>query len=120
VIGETLAALPADAATIDTKVALIQALIPLGLWHVADSLQQEVEALTGPRYARHGGHPDLVRYGKQPGSVYLADQKLAIEVPRVRDQRRNTEVPLATYQRSTRSSGGWRPPCSTSSRGCGA
>ena len=91
--------LPADAARVDAKVELIQALIPLGLLHVAESLKQEVEMLAGPRYARSGGRAGLVRYGKQGGSVYLADQKLAIEVPRVRDLRENVEVPLATYQR---------------------
>jgi putative transposase len=98
VIAEQLAAVPAAAATIDTKVELIQALIPLGLLHVEESLQQEVERLAGPRYARYGGKPGLVRYGKQPGSVYLADQKLGSEVPRVRNLRRNREVPLRTYQ----------------------
>lgn len=98
-IEERLEAVPVDVATVDAKVALIQELIPLGLLHVADSLQQELELLTGPRYARTGGTPGLVRYGSQPGSVYLADQKLGIQVPRVRDQRHNREVPLRTYQR---------------------
>jgi putative transposase len=98
VIAERLAAVPASAAVIDTKVELIQALIPLGLLHVEQSLQQEVERLAGPRYARAGGKPGVVRYGKQPGSIYLADQKLGIEVPRVRNLRRNREIPLRTYQ----------------------
>jgi len=98
-IAADLDALPIDAATIDGKVALIQALIPLGLLHVEASLQQELELLTGPRYARHGGQAGLVRHGRQPGSVYLADQKLPIQVPRVRDRAQNHEVPLATYQR---------------------
>ena len=88
-IAEQLAAVPAAAAAIDTKVALIQELIPLGLLHVQESLQQEVERLAGPRYARQGGQPGVVRYGKQPGSIYLADQKLGIEVPRVRNLDRN-------------------------------
>ncbi len=91
--------LPVDAATVDAKVELIQALIPLGLLHVAESLRKEVEMLAGPRYARQGGLPNVVRYGKQRGSVYLADQKLPIEVPRVRDLERNEEVPLAMYRR---------------------
>lgn len=97
-IAEQLAAVPASAAAIDTKVALIQELIPLGLVHVQESLQQEVERLAGERYARHGGKPGVVRYGKQPGSIYLADQKLGIEVPRLRHLPRNREVPLRTYQ----------------------
>src|SRR5574340_1168507 len=98
VVAELLAAVPASAAAIDTKVALIQELIPLGLLHVQESLQQEVELLAGPRYARAGGMPGVVRYGKQPGSVYLADQKLGIAVPRLRNLPRNREVALRTYQ----------------------
>ena len=87
-----------DCEEIDTKVALIQELIPLGLLHVEEELQREVKVLAGPRYARQGGRPGVVRFGKQPGSIYLADQKLGIEVPRVRDLRCGQEVELATYQ----------------------
>jgi transposase-like protein len=82
----------------DAKVALIQALIPLGLQAVGDLLAEEVTRLAGPRYARTGGQPGLVRWSQQPGSVYLADQKVPLPVPRVRDLARNTEVPLTTYQ----------------------
>ncbi len=41
---------------IDSRVELIQALIPLGLDAVNDLLQQEVKALTGERY-RRGDRP---------------------------------------------------------------
>ncbi len=34
----------------------------------------------------------------ESGSVYLADQRVPVEVLRVRDQQRQVEVPLATYQ----------------------
>lgn len=98
-IREQLDAVRMDVEAVDTKVALIQELIPLGLLHVEESLQQEVTILAGPRYARQGGRPGVVRYGKQSGSVYLADQKIGIEVPRVRDRNRNQELPLGTYQR---------------------
>ncbi|THJ21439.1 MAG: IS256 family transposase [Nitrospira sp. CG24E] len=84
---------------IETTVALIQALIPLGLHAVGEALAAEVVALAGDRYRRTGGRPGVVRWGQQPGSVYLADQKLPIPVPRVRDQAANREVPLATYER---------------------
>ena len=83
---------------IAARVAAIQALIPLGLEAVAEELQREVVALAGERYARRGGRAELVRWGKQRGSVYLADQKLPVEVPRVRDRHRQMEVPLASYQ----------------------
>jgi len=86
------------AASLDSRVELIQALIPLGLEAVGDVLQQEITALAGPRYQRSGGQPGYARWGSQRGSVYLADHKVGIEVPRVRDRGRDQEVPLATYQ----------------------
>ena len=86
------------AAGLSGRVELIQALIPLGLEAVEDVLQQEVTALTGERYARQGGRPGHARWGGQAGSVYLSDQKVSIQVPRVRDTLRDQEVPLSTYQ----------------------
>lgn len=81
-----------------TMLSMIQALIPLGLKAVEDALVQEVTALAGPRYAHGDAHPHVARWGSQPGSIYLADQKLPIQVPRVRDCVAGHEVPLATYQ----------------------
>jgi transposase-like protein len=77
--------------------AMIQALIPLGLKAVEEALQEEVRAFAGARYARDDARPDLVRWGAQRGSIFLADQKLPIAVPRVRDRRAGCEIPLATY-----------------------
>jgi hypothetical protein len=37
--------------------------------------------------------------GAQRGSVYLADQKLPIQVPRVRNRQAGVEVPLQSYHR---------------------
>jgi len=74
-------------------------LIPLGLEAVHDVLRREVEELAGARYARSGGRPGHVRWSKERGSVYLGDQKLPIVYQRVRDQLRDVEVPLETYQR---------------------
>jgi len=78
-------------------IALIQAVIPLGLQAVGDVLEAEVTHLAGARYSRTGGQPGLVRWGQQAGSVYLLDQKLPIVYPRVRDRARKQEVPLTTY-----------------------
>jgi putative transposase len=82
---------------LNSRVEMIQALIPVGLAAVNDLLQQEVTALAGPRYQR-GGVPGYDRWGSQSGSVYLADQKVAVTVPRVRDVHSDQEVPLSTYQ----------------------
>ena len=83
--------------SVDGKVALIQELIPLGLRHVQEVLEEKVRQLAGQRYARKaGGEP--VRWGRQRGSVYLRDQKVPILVPRVR-QPKGQEVSLPTYHR---------------------
>ncbi len=90
--------LPAHPPELDTRVELIQALIPIGLEAVSELLQQEVCRLAGERYSREGGVPGYARWGRQRGSVYLADQKVAMAVPRVRDTRRGQEMPLSAYQ----------------------
>lgn len=79
-------------------VALIQALIPLGLHAVGDALEAEVTDLAGERYSRTGGQPGYVRWCQQRGSVYLLDQKLPITYRRVRNRFRNVEVAVPTYQ----------------------
>ena len=84
---------------IDARVALIQALIPVGLERVHELLQEEVEHLAGQWYQRVGRQPGYVRWTPQRGSIYLADQKIPIMVPRVRDRLRDQEVPLEGYAR---------------------
>jgi putative transposase len=79
------------------RIALIQELIPLGLKAVNDVLQEEVRSLAGGRYSREGVAAGVDRWGSQPGSVYLADQKVGIQVPRVRD-RVLGEIRLTSYE----------------------
>lgn len=83
---------------LDTMVPLIQALIPLGLQAFAEVMQAEVAALAGARYSRTGGTPGLVRWGRQRGSIFLADQKVPVAVQRVRDRLYDAEIPLRSYQ----------------------
>jgi transposase-like protein len=90
--------LPLKTMDIDVKTELIQALIPLGLWHLKEVLEQEVTALTGERYKRQG-MAGCDRWGKQWGSVYLRDQKVPILVPRVRNQQEAKEIRLRSYER---------------------
>jgi transposase-like protein len=87
--------IPLDDGTV--QLALVQALIPLGLQAVEEMLTAEVTALAGVRYGREADGSRVVRWGRQPGSIYLADQKLPIQVPRVRDRVAGCERPLETY-----------------------
>jgi hypothetical protein len=86
-----------SALEIDTKLQLIQELLPLGLIHVGEILAEEVKALAGDRYKRNG-KPGHVRWTKQWGSVYIGEQKLPILYQRVRDRRKDKEVELTSYK----------------------
>lgn len=100
--GKDIGIVPVPAATApdwSTRMALIQALIPVALEKVEEELQADVARLASERYMREGRLPGHVRWTPQRGSIYLADQKIPIEVPRVRDRLRNQEVPLPTYER---------------------
>lgn len=80
----------------ESRLSAIQALIPLGLKAVEAELQEEIMELVGGRYGRNG---DVKRWGSNPGSVFLGDQKAKVQVPRARNVVTNEEIPLASYER---------------------
>ena len=84
---------------LDTKVEMIQALIPLGVEKFKEEALRAVGELAGPWYRRSGGDRRYYRWGSERGSVYMADQKVPVRVPRVRDVHRNAEVRLPVYER---------------------
>jgi len=82
----------------ESRLAMIQALIPLGLQAVEEELQAEVRMLVGgDHYDRTGG--SRKRWGANPGAVFVGDQKLRTNVPRVRDLLAKEEIPLRSYER---------------------
>jgi len=82
---------------INIRVALIQELIPIVLLYVQEVLEDEVTQLTGKKYQRNN-NSNCYRWGKQGGSVYIADQKVPIDVPRVRTKKGKSEIKLKTYE----------------------
>ena len=66
---------------VDAKVELIRSLIPLGLMHIEELLDEEVTALAGERYARKDPSVGGRRHGSNPGTVGLAGQRVPIRVP---------------------------------------
>ena len=84
---------------LDARVEMIQALIPMGLKAVEGELQRAVAELAGPRYRRGPEDRRYYRWGAERGSVYLADQKVPVRVPRVRDVHADREVRLGVYER---------------------
>jgi transposase-like protein len=82
---------------LDAKVEMIRTLVPLGLMHVKELLDQEVTALAGERYARKAAATGGRRHGSNPGTVGLAGQRVPIRVPRVRNGS-GSEIPLRSYE----------------------
>ena len=75
---------------------LIRSLVPLGLMHVEELLDEEVTALAGERYARKDAATGGRRHGSNPGTVGLAGQHVPIRVPRLR-RAAGGEIPLRSY-----------------------
>ncbi len=84
----------ADEKPIDTQHLLISTLLPYAVKAFIEECEREVIALCGRRYER--GHENS-RWGAQKGSIVLANQKIAIEKPRVR-KKSGDEVQLQTYE----------------------
>jgi hypothetical protein len=80
------------------QLAMIQALILLGLRAVEEALKSEVNSLAGRRYVHEAGGSNVIRWGQQRGSVFIADQKVPIVVPRVRDRGERREIALESCQ----------------------
>jgi transposase-like protein len=81
---------------LNTKVELIRSLVPLGLMHVEEVLDEEVVALAGDWHARKEQPVRGRRHGSNPGSVRMAGQRVPIRVPRVRSVQ-GGEIPLRSY-----------------------
>ncbi len=81
---------------VDSKVEMIRALVPLGLMHVHELLDDEVRALAGERFARKDELERGRRHGSNPGTVGFSGQRVPIRVPRVRSIE-GGEIPLRSY-----------------------
>jgi putative transposase len=80
----------------EEEMATIQALIGLGMKAATERIQKDFKALIGQRY-EHG--KPMGPWGSNRGSIYLADQKVMIKVPRARNPRTGEEGRLASYER---------------------
>ena len=96
-IGDVGTDVVGEVGDLDGRIEMIQPLIPLGLQAVAEELERAVVELAGPRYQRKASDQPHRRWGAQRGSGYLGDQKLPVEVPRVRNVDSDTEIPLSAY-----------------------
>lgn len=80
----------------ESRLAAIQALVPVGLLASEWAMKREARHLSGRPYARG---KENGAWGANSGFIYLGDQAVSVLVPRVRNRRTNQEVPLMSYQR---------------------
>ena len=72
-------------------------MVPLGLLHIEELLDEEVTALAGERDARKDPSVGGRRHGSNPGTVGLAGQRVSIRVPRIRPVTAR-EIPRRSYE----------------------
>jgi len=70
-----------EAFDVNSKLACIQALIPLGLMRIQELLEEEVCGWAGARYVRKSPALPGRRAGSNPGSVRLAGQRHPLRLP---------------------------------------
>lgn len=79
---------------VDSQHMMISMLMPFAVKAFIEECEREVKMLCGGRYERGSENS---RWGTQKGSIILANQRIAIEKPRVR-KKSGDEVQLQTYE----------------------
>lgn len=83
-----------DGQMLDSKHLLISMMLPPSVKAFFEELESEVATVCG---ARHSRDAQASRYGFQPGSITLGNQRVSIQKPRVRGP--EGELELETYTR---------------------
>ena len=86
----------------DVHCSLEQLCLAMGMAAVAQMLEEDAEALAGPRHKSSPGKP-CHRWGTTTGTACYHGGKVAIERPRVRDKRTRMEAELPTWTWLSRS-----------------
>lgn len=84
---------------IDVRLSIVEHHLEICKVAINSVLDAGVEDLCGKRYSRtkpHEGRYD--RWGYNPGSVKLGNQKIPVEVPRIYDNENQKNAPLEIYQ----------------------
>ena len=78
------------------RIKLIKRLVPLGLMAVGLELEREIESILEGAGDNSGPFAGARRFGSNPGSVVLGNQKVPVRVPRIRGDA--GEIPLQSYR----------------------
>ena len=84
---------------LEVKLHLLQHYAELARMLARELLEDEVSALCGERYRRDKPFDGRYsRWGSNPGSIKVREERVPIEIPRVRDMEGGREQPLQIYQ----------------------
>jgi transposase-like protein len=84
---------------LEVKLHLLQHYAELARMLACELLEDEVSALCGERYRRDKPFDGRYsRWGSNPGSIKVRQERVPIEIPRVRDTESCREQPLEVYQ----------------------
>lgn len=83
---------------IDTKLELLKHHMELSRFLINGILDEEVIVLAGERYKHSKPHDGrYTRWGYNPGSVKIGDERIRVNIPRVYDKTGQKNVSLSTY-----------------------
>lgn len=83
---------------IDIKISLLTQHMTISQLIINQILEDDVSRLSGPRYSHEKPYNGAYsRYGFNPGSVRIGDKKVAVDVPRVKNNQTGTFESLESY-----------------------
>lgn len=83
-----------------TKLAILRNHYEMSIILINEILEDEVRRLAGERYSRRKPNDGrFSRWGSNPGSVWLGEEKVQIEVPRIYDKTERRNRSLENYER---------------------
>ncbi len=84
---------------LDVKVHLLQHHMELSRLLINELLEEEVHEKAGAHYSHDKPHDGQYhRWGTNPGSVRIGDEKLRLQIPRIYDTHTQQSVPLERYR----------------------
>lgn len=83
-----------------TKLSLLKNYHEISLMLIQEILDDEIRQYAGERYSHTKPHDGRYsRWGSNPGSVWLGEEKVAIDVPRLYDNEQNCNKSLENYDK---------------------
>lgn len=85
---------------LDVKLSMLNQHMEIVRMLINGLLDEEVTGLAGERYCHDKPHDGRYsRWGYNPGSVRVGDEKMRLSVPRVFDNEGECNIPLETYEK---------------------